>query len=31
MHVRAGQGPSERESELIRDVLDERMAAEALV
>lgn len=30
-HVRAGQGPSERESELIREVLDERVAAEALV
>jgi exonuclease SbcD len=31
VHVRAGQGPSERESELIRDVLDERIVAEALV
>ncbi len=30
-HVRAGQGPSARESELICDVLDERVAAEALV
>lgn len=30
-HVRAGRGPSERESELIREVLDERVAAEALV
>lgn len=30
-HVRAGQGASERERELIRDVLDERVAAEALV
>lgn len=30
-HVRAGQGPSERESELIREVLDERAVAEALV
>ncbi|MGP6176113.1 exonuclease SbcCD subunit D [Microbacterium sp. A196] len=30
-HVRAGQGPSERESELIREVLDERVLAEALV
>ncbi len=30
-HVRAGQGPSERESELIREVLDERVVAEALV
>lgn len=30
-HVRAGQGPSERESELIREVLDERVMAEALV
>ncbi|MGW8481967.1 exonuclease SbcCD subunit D [Microbacterium sp. NPDC055903] len=30
-HVRAGQGPTERESELIRDVLDERVVAEALV
>lgn len=30
-HVRAGHGPSERESELIRDVLDERVRAEALV
>ncbi|CAH0122950.1 exonuclease SbcCD subunit D [Microbacterium sp. Bi121] len=30
-HVRAGQGPSERESELIREVLDERVIAEALV
>lgn len=30
-HVRAGQGASERESELIREVLDERVAAEALV
>jgi exonuclease SbcD len=30
-HVRAGQGPSERESELIREVLDDRVRAEALV
>lgn len=30
-HVRAGQGPDERESELIREVLDERVVAEALV
>jgi len=30
-HVRAGQGPGERESELIREVLDDRVAAEALV
>jgi exonuclease SbcD len=30
-HVRAGQGPSERERELIREVLDERVIAEALV
>lgn len=30
-HVRAGQGPSERESELIREVLDERVVTEALV
>lgn len=30
-HVRAGQGPTERESELIREVLDERAIAEALV
>ncbi len=30
-HVRAGQGATERESELIREVLDERVAAEALV
>lgn len=30
-HVRAGQGPSARESELIREVLDERVVAEALV
>lgn len=31
VHVRAGQGPSERESELIEEVLDERVIAEALV
>ncbi|KDA04974.1 DNA repair exonuclease [Microbacterium sp. CH12i] len=30
-HVRAGQGASERESELIREVLNERVVAEALV
>jgi len=30
-HVRAGQGPTERESELIREVLDDRVRAEALV
>lgn len=30
-HVRAGQGPNERESELVREVLDERAVAEALV
>lgn len=30
-HVRAGQGPSEVERELIRDVLDDRVRAEALV
>ncbi len=30
-HVRAGRGPSERESELIREVLDDRVRAEALV
>jgi len=30
-HVRAGQGPTERERELIRDVLDDRVRAEALV
>ncbi|WP_243232727.1 exonuclease SbcCD subunit D [Microbacterium sp. CIAB417] len=30
-HVRAGHGPTEREAELIREVLDERVAAEALV
>ncbi|MGF2948967.1 exonuclease SbcCD subunit D [Microbacterium alcoholitolerans] len=30
-HVRAGQGPSERELELIEEVLDERVIAEALV
>jgi len=30
-HVRAGHGPDERESELIREVLDERAIAEALV
>lgn len=30
-HVRAGQGASEREQELIRDVLDDRVRAEALV
>ena len=30
-HVRGGQGASERESELIREILDERVAAEALV
>lgn len=30
-HVREGQGPTDRERELIREVLDERVAAEALV
>ena len=30
-HVREGRGPTERERELIREVLDERVAAEALV
>ncbi|MGX1793132.1 exonuclease SbcCD subunit D [Microbacterium sp. NPDC055312] len=30
-HVRAGQGATERESELIREVLDDRVRAEALV
>ncbi|WP_091230317.1 exonuclease SbcCD subunit D [Microbacterium sp. 3J1] len=30
-HVRGGHGPSERESELIREVLDDRVRAEALV
>ena len=30
-HVRAGQGPSEREAELIREVLDDRVRAVALV
>ncbi|MEV4777323.1 exonuclease SbcCD subunit D [Microbacterium sp. LWH12-1.2] len=30
-HVRAGQGPTEREGELIREVLDDRVRAEALV
>jgi exonuclease SbcD len=30
-HVRAGEGASERESELIREVLDDRVRAEALV
>ena len=30
-HVREGHGPTERERELIREVLDERVAAEALV
>lgn len=30
-HVRAGVAPSERESELIREVLDDRVRAEALV
>jgi len=30
-HVRAGHGANERESELIREVLDERVVAEALV
>ena len=30
-HVRDGRGATERERELIRDVLDERVAAEALV
>ncbi|MBO0982117.1 exonuclease SbcCD subunit D [Microbacterium sp. SD291] len=30
-HVRAGQGATERESELIREVLDESLRAEALV
>ncbi|QMU97271.1 exonuclease subunit SbcD [Microbacterium esteraromaticum] len=30
-HVRAGQGASEREAELIREVLDDRVRAEALV
>ncbi|WP_298037360.1 exonuclease SbcCD subunit D [uncultured Microbacterium sp.] len=29
-HVRGGEGPSDRESELIGDVLDERVAAEAV-
>ncbi|WP_309127534.1 exonuclease SbcCD subunit D [Microbacterium sp.] len=31
VHVRAGQGASEREAELIHDVLDDRVRAEALV
>lgn len=30
-HVRSGHGPSERESELIREVLDDRVRAEALI
>jgi exonuclease SbcD len=30
-HVRAGQGPTERERELIREVLDDRVRSEALV
>ncbi|BDZ39429.1 exonuclease SbcCD subunit D [Microbacterium suwonense] len=30
-HVRSGQGATERETELIREVLDERVRAEALV
>jgi len=30
-HVRAGQGASERERELVREVLDDRVRAEALV
>jgi exonuclease SbcD len=30
-HVRAGRGPTERESEIIHEVLDERVAVEALV
>jgi exonuclease SbcD len=30
-HVREGRGPTERERDLIREVLDERVAAEALV
>ncbi len=30
-HVRAGHGPTERESELIRDVLDDRVRADALI
>jgi exonuclease SbcD len=30
-HVRFGQGPSERERELIRDILDDRVRDEALV
>ncbi|MGW9627942.1 exonuclease SbcCD subunit D [Microbacterium sp. NPDC055521] len=30
-HVRAGQGATEREAELIREVLDDRVRAEALV
>lgn len=30
-HVRAGQGPTERERELIREVLDDRVQTEALV
>ncbi|WP_309065867.1 exonuclease SbcCD subunit D [Microbacterium sp.] len=30
-HVRAGQGPTEREAELIHEVLDDRVRAEALV
>ncbi|MFB7251089.1 exonuclease SbcCD subunit D [Microbacterium sp. NPDC056234] len=31
VHVREGQGPTDDERELIREVLDERVAAEALV
>jgi exonuclease SbcD len=30
-HVRTGQGPTDREREIIREVLDERVAVEALV
>ncbi|MFJ4173258.1 exonuclease SbcCD subunit D [Microbacterium sp. NPDC089696] len=30
-HVRSGHGPSERESELIREVLDDRVRADALI
>lgn len=30
-HVRAGQGPTEREQELIREVIDDRVRAESLV
>ncbi|UWF77806.1 MULTISPECIES: exonuclease SbcCD subunit D [Microbacterium] len=31
VHVRDGAGPTEREAELIRDVLDDRVRAEALI